>query len=94
MTELPRALHRAPRLIYAAAIAVFIFSVALGWSELSATHPYGEPENPVQRLLLMRILYQAGLDSIYLAATGVLAHLLLAIYLRLPRGGATAEAAE
>lgn len=80
MTVLPPLVLRAPRLFYAAAVLFFIWSFALTYFDVNATLAYAEGSNPLIRLALLRGLYQAALEALYIAANGVIAHILLAIW--------------
>jgi hypothetical protein len=91
MTRLPRLVQRAPALFYGAAVLFFLGSVLLNHLELQATMEFVNGSNPVVRLARLRALYQGALESLYIAANGVLAHILLAIWrdggFRRERGG-------
>ena len=80
MTALPRLVHRAPQMFYAAAVLFFIASVALNHFELKSTMEYVETGNPAVRIARLRSIYQGALEATYLAGNGVLAHILLAIW--------------
>ena len=89
MTSLPPLLLRAPRIFYAAAVIVFLASFALTYAEISTTMAYAPAA--AAKLALLRGLYQAALEALYIAANGVLAHILIAIWqdgaVRRDRGG-------
>ena len=91
MTTLPPMLLRAPRLLYAAAVLVFLASFGLTYAEADATLSYAGGDNPMVRLVLARGLYQAALEAVYIAAYGAIAHVLIAIWqdgaMRRDRGG-------
>ena len=81
MTRLPPLVLRAPYLFYGAAVLFFFVAMALNVRELN-TMPtsYDETVRPLVFAALARGFYQAALESVYLAANGVLAHILLAIW--------------
>lgn len=79
MRSLPAWLWRAPRILYALAVLFFAWSFLLTLMETDATG-YAEPENPVARLMLLRGLYQASLEALYIAANGILVQILLGIW--------------
>lgn len=82
MTDLPILVRRAPRIFYVAAVLVFIFSMALTLHEISATMGYANAggTNPAVRAMVLRALLQSALEALYLVGTGVLVHILLAIW--------------
>ena len=89
MTGLPSLVQRAPSLFYGAALIFFVSAVVLNQMELNSTMAYADPGNPMVMLARLRGLYQAALESVYLAANGVIAHILIAIWRdrRAPRDG-------
>ncbi|WP_447725394.1 hypothetical protein [Sphingomonas koreensis] len=95
MTELPHTLRRAPTLFYAAAIIMFGWSMTMTYYEtVSLSAPYDAAADHVVRLVLLKGLYQAALEGIYMAANGAVIHVLLAIWSRLAQsqtGAGTAE---
>ena len=80
MTNLPQLVRRAPTIFYVAAISVFVASVALNHLELATTMEFADGRDPIVRMARLRAIYQGGLDAVYLAANGVIAHILLAIW--------------
>jgi hypothetical protein len=79
---LPIVVQRAPQLFYGAAILVFLGSIALAYYDLSAVSGYANTygDNPAVRSAMLRAILQAALEATYLVGTGVLAHILLAIW--------------
>jgi hypothetical protein len=84
MTELPRFLQRAPHILYVTAAIVFIIAFALNVIEMKQTAAYSVPEDPLVTIAKLRIIYSASLDAIFVAANGLMIHVLLAIWDRLP----------
>jgi hypothetical protein len=82
MSHLPPFVMHAPRLLYSAAIFFFVWSLGLTWIELDSTMGYAGPDNAVVRLAFARALFQAALEAVYIAANGVVVHVLLAIWAR------------
>ncbi len=80
MIELPRYVRRAPSLLYGAAFIMFFGSLALSLYENFTTIGHLGHNDPIITQIMLRTLYQALLDAIYLAANGVIAHILLAIW--------------
>jgi hypothetical protein len=80
MTGLPPLLLRVPKMLYAAAVLFFLASFGLTLIEVDSSFAYAEAGNPLIRQLLLRGLYQAALEALYIATNGVLAHILLAIW--------------
>ncbi len=80
MTQLPSLVQRAPSFLYGLAILLFLWSFALSYNEISLTSAGTESGDPVVRHAMLRGLYQATLDAVYVAANGVIAHILLAIW--------------
>lgn len=80
MSGLPRIIQRAPALFYGAAVLFFVASVLLNHLELQATMEFVNGSNPVVRLARLRAVYQGALEAVYIAANGVLAQILLAIW--------------
>jgi len=90
MNELPPLVQRAPSILYGAAGLFFLWSLGLTIGETNITMAGAEPGNPVVRLSMLRGLYQAALEAVYIAANGVVAHILIAIWrngARPKRGG-------
>ncbi len=91
MSGLPGIVQRAPALFYGAAVLFFVASVALNYLELQVSMEYVNGSNPIVRIARLRALYQGALESLYIAANGVLAQILLAIWrdggFRRERGG-------
>lgn len=80
MSSLPPLLLRAPSFFYAGAVIFFVGSVVLSTFELNNMMGYVERDNPMFRLGLLRAVLQAAEGAVYMAANGVLAHLLIAIW--------------
>ena len=80
MNGLPPLVQRAPSILYGLAILFFLASLALGISDINATMGYTEPGNPIFRQAMLRAVYQAALEAVYIAANGLVAHILLAIW--------------
>ena len=79
MTSLPPLVLRAPRILYGAAVIYFFLAVGVTVMEMNVTMG-GDQSSPFSKLMMVRTLYQASLESLYLAANGVVAHILLAIW--------------
>ncbi len=90
MTGLPRIIQRTPFIFYGLAILFFVASWLLTLNEINVTMGYGEPTNPAITHAKLRGLYEAAREAIYIAANGVLAHILVAIW----RNGAARTGAE
>lgn len=80
MRDLPPIILRIPTIFYCAALLVFAASFGLTLLEVNNTMQFAEGENPMIRAAMLRGLYQAAIEAIYIAANGVLAHILLAIW--------------
>jgi hypothetical protein len=80
MSGLPRIVQRAPALFYGAAVLFFLASVGLNYLELQTTMEYVNGSDPIVRLSRLRAMYQGALEALYIAANGVLAQILLAIW--------------
>jgi|GEM_PF-1498971 len=82
MSSLPALVHRAPKILYIAAVLFFLGSMTLTLCEVSVTMGSGNDlhGNPMVRVAVLRGLYQALLDALHIAATGVLAHILIAVW--------------
>ena len=80
MSSLPILILRIPQILYIAAAAFFVVSVGLTYAEINSVIPYAESGNPVARLAMLKGLYQAALDAVYIAANGVIVRILLAIW--------------
>jgi hypothetical protein len=80
MTSLPPVLLRAPRLFYAAAVFFFVASFALSYIQIEQTMATGPTNDAWVRMALLQALLQAALQAFYVAALGVIVHLLLAIW--------------
>lgn len=80
MTVLPPIIQRAPALFYGAAVFFFLASVLLNHLELQTTMEFVNGSNPAVRLARLRAVYQGALEALYIAANGVLAQILLAIW--------------
>jgi ABC-type spermidine/putrescine transport system permease subunit II len=84
---LPPIVQRAPGILYGLAILFFFASLGLTVHELSITMAHAEPGNPIVRQTMLRAIYQSALEAVYIAANGVLAHILIAIW----RNGSRAQ---
>jgi hypothetical protein len=82
MRDLPKPVQRAPQFFYAAAILFFVASVVLTHLQLGNAVQGLDPgtADSMTRLTLLASWLQAAEGSIYLAAYGVLSHILLAIW--------------
>jgi hypothetical protein len=80
MNHLPPIIRRIPSIFYGLALLFFVAAWGLSLFELSTTMPGVEPDNPVVRVAKLRGLYDAAREALYIAANGVLAHILLAIW--------------
>jgi hypothetical protein len=81
MTDLPPLVQRAPTLFYIAAMLFFIAGLLLNLREAnSIPTSYDETMRPLVFQAVTRAIYQSALDAVFLAANGVLAHILLAIW--------------
>jgi hypothetical protein len=81
MTDLPRLVQRAPILFYAAAAFFFVASFLINMAEAnSIPTSYDGTVRPLVFQAFTRAIYQAALEACYLAANGVIAHILLAIW--------------
>ncbi|HYI47983.1 MAG TPA: hypothetical protein VEX35_05900 [Allosphingosinicella sp.] len=84
MNGLPRIVQRAPLFFYVAAILYFIGSIALTHLQLAnaleAAGGSAGAMDSYSRLALFTAWLQALESSLYLAANGVAAHILLAIW--------------
>ena len=80
MSGLPKLVQRAPYIFYGLAVVIFAGSWLLTIVEVNTSMGYAEPNNPVASLAKWRGLYQAALEAIYIAGTGVMLHILLAIW--------------
>ena len=81
MTGLPPIVQRAPLLLYIAAALFFFAAMAINLRELN-TMPtsYDETMRPLVFQAVARSFYQAALEALYIAANGILAQILLAIW--------------
>ena len=79
MTSLPPLILRAPSIFYGAAVLFFLFSIGMTLMEINVSMG-GDNGSPFAKLMMVRTLYQALLESIYIAANGVIAQILLAIW--------------
>ena len=95
MSDLPRVVQRVPAFFYGAAILFFLASVVLTHLQLENAFQGGEPgrTDAYTRLALFSAWLQAAEGSFYLAANGVIAQILLAIW-RILRGRSDAEGQE
>jgi hypothetical protein len=80
MTGLPSLVQRAPGILYGLAVLFFLASLGLALIEINNTATHVEPGNPIVRQAVLRAVYQAALEAAYLAANGVVVHVLLAIW--------------
>ena len=88
MNDLPPMVQRAPAILYGLAVLFFLASLALGIIDVNLTTGYAESGNPVVRQAMLRTIYQSALEAVYIAANGVIAHILIAIW----RNGSRAQA--
>ena len=94
MTSLPNFVLRAPWIFYTAATALFVYSFALGYYELWAQYRFAGMEDATLRVARFRIFQTALTEFIYAASNGVLAHILLAIWHKMPAPVTPVESAE
>ena len=80
MRELPALLLRAPSFFYGAAILAFVCSIGLTMLDLKAVMPEASRLEPLFRVGVLRGIFQSALEALYIAANGVVAHILLAIW--------------
>jgi hypothetical protein len=80
MTVLPPLIRRVPTILYVAAALFFIASILLNHFELESTMEFARSHDPIVRSARLRAIYQGGLDAAFLAANGVIVHVLLAIW--------------
>ncbi len=81
MTDLPKLVQRAPAIFYAAAILFFIGSVVLLHLQLKGSHNgLGAPLDSYGQVALLNGWLLAAENSLFLAANGVIIHILLAIW--------------
>ena len=80
MKGLPPIIRRAPAIFYGLAILFFVASFVLTVSEIDLTMGYADADNPMVRQSKLRGLYQATLEAVYIAANGVIAQILIAIW--------------
>ncbi len=85
MKHLPDLLRRAPNIIYISAFILTIASIALSyWEIVLINNAYADPENNMVRFSLFKGLYSAVLDGIYLVASGMLVHIGIYIWDKMP----------
>ena len=95
MSTLPKVLRLAPRVFYAAAVVVWVFTVWSNWQliESSQQFPGINPDRAEQLadIVVSEVFVRGFIDAVYMAANGVMVHVLIAIHDRL---GGMKEAAE
>ena len=79
MTSLPPLILRAPGILYGAAVIYFLLAIGVTLMEMNVTMG-GDQSSSFAKMMMVRTLYQASLESLYIAANGVIAHILLAIW--------------
>jgi len=99
MMDLPKYLRRMPSVFYALAVIVFIASFSLAYYETFAAGSFGSSEyysfaNPAIRGAILRALFAASIDAIWIAANGILFHFLLSFWDRFSERDSDVEAAE
>jgi len=82
MNGLPPLVMKAPRLLYFAAAIFFLWSFGLTIGEINISGGYSRLDGHVLRLGLLRGLYEAALEAVYIAAYGAILQILLAIWAR------------
>ncbi len=80
MSGLPPMVARAPSLFFAGAVIFFVLSLLLSIFELNSSMGDVERTNPMYRLGVLRAALQAAEAAVYIAANGVVARLLIAIW--------------
>ena len=80
MSTLPALIFRMPRILYVTAALFFVASFGLTLAEINMTLAYAERGDPAVQLAMLRGLYQAVLEAVYIAVNGVLVQLLIAIW--------------
>ena len=80
MNGLPPLVQRAPGILYGLAVLFFLASLGLALIEINNTATHVEPGNPIVRQAILRAVYQAALEAVYIAANGIVVHVLLAIW--------------
>ncbi|WP_422343940.1 hypothetical protein [Parasphingorhabdus sp.] len=83
MNQLPDLLVRAPKVFYILAVLVFFATFWMTYYEVkSAQMPFGPEDSPVVRAALLRAILQGCLDSIWIAANGILFDFLIRFWNR------------
>ena len=80
MKTLPPLVHRAPAILYGLAILFFVASFVLSIIDVNLTTGTAQAYDPIVRQAKLRGLYQAALEAVYIAANGVIAQILIAIW--------------
>jgi uncharacterized membrane protein len=81
MKTLPDYVTQSPKFLYIAALVMFLGSTGLGSYELWLNNRYGSiGDNPSLLLQRLRVVLDAANNAIYLAANGVILHVMLAIW--------------
>lgn len=80
MTDIPRALRRSPQFIYAAACLLFAWYLANSYFEFIALPQMPDGLEGVAALMKSKALFEATREALYLASSGALLHILIAIY--------------
>ena len=80
MKQIPDFLRRFPQLLYAAAVILFVWYLANGVIEISQNSAtYGATEG-LENLTKSRYLFEAFREAIYIASSGAMIHILIAIF--------------
>ena len=80
MTTLPRLVQRAPQIFYGAAVIFFIFSVLLTHLQLGQLARMSAGSGIHDQLVFLSAYFQAAQTALFIAADGVIVHVLLAIW--------------
>jgi hypothetical protein len=86
MNSLPNYVVRAPQILYVAALVMFCATVAVETYDLSVMRSYAvgaDASDPTVLLARLRAVYNATREAIYIASSGLLMHVMLAIWSRL-----------
>ena len=81
MTELPDLMRRAPKIFYVLSFLFAAASFGLGYWELTVyTSPYANPGDPTVRLALVKALFQALQEALYIIGTGAFIDIAIRIW--------------
>ncbi len=86
MTQLPDLLRRAPKIFYVLSLIFAAASFGLGYWEITVyTSPYANPGDPTVRLALVKALFQALQEALYIVGTGALIDIAIRIWDKMDR---------